>query len=51
MEEMADQLTGVLHEIAAADTDVAQPRMSNYFSPQRVAYGAGRDAPVEASRT
>ena len=36
MEEMADQLTGVLHEIAAADTDVARPRMSNYFSPQRV---------------
>jgi serine/threonine-protein kinase PknG len=47
MAEMADQLTGVLHEIAAADADIAQPRMSNYFSPQRAVYGAGRDVPVE----
>ena len=46
MEEMADQLTGVLHEIAAADGDTEQPRMSNYFSPQRGVYGAGRDVPV-----
>ena len=45
---MAEQLTGVLREIAALDTNIAQPRMSNYFSPQRVAYGAGRNAPVEA---
>ena len=47
MEEMADQLTGVLHEIAAADSDIAQPRRSSYFSPQRAVYGAGRDMPVE----
>ncbi len=47
MAEMADQLTGVLHEIAAADSDIAQPRMSNHFSPQPAVYGAGRDAPVE----
>jgi serine/threonine-protein kinase PknG len=47
MAEMADQLTGVLHEIAATDADIAQPRMSNYFSPQRAVYGAGRDVPVE----
>ena len=46
MAEMADQLTGVLHEIAAADGDTAQPRMSNYFSPQRAVFGAGRDVPV-----
>ena len=46
MEEMADQLTGVLHEIAATDGDNARPRMSNYFSPQRAVYGAGRDVPV-----
>jgi serine/threonine-protein kinase PknG len=45
--EMADQLTGVLHEIAAADADIAQPRMSNYFSPQRAVYGASRDVSVE----
>jgi serine/threonine-protein kinase PknG len=47
MAEMEDQLTGVLHEIAAADTNIAQPRMSSYFSPQRAVYGAGRDVPVE----
>ena len=47
MEEMADQLTGVLHEIAAADGDTEQPRMSNYFSPQRAVYGADRDVPVD----
>jgi serine/threonine-protein kinase PknG len=45
--EMADQLTGVLHEIVAAETNVAQPRSSNYFSPQRAVYGAGRDVPVQ----
>ena len=28
MDEMADQLTGVLHEIAAAERDTEQPRMS-----------------------
>ncbi|MBJ7338101.1 serine/threonine-protein kinase [Mycolicibacterium sp.] len=50
MEEMADQLTGVLHEIASTDTDVAQPRLSTYFSPQREVYGAGLDVPVKPSR-
>jgi serine/threonine-protein kinase PknG len=47
MEEMADQLTGVLHEIAAANSDSARPRMSNYFSPQRGVFGGGRDVPVD----
>lgn len=47
MEEMADQLTGVLHEIAAADSDTPRPRMSNYFSPQRGLFGGGRDVPVD----
>ena len=47
MEEMADQLTGVLHEIAAADSDTARPRMSNYFTPQRGLFGGGRDVPVD----
>ena len=46
MEEMADQLTGVLHEIAAADGHTLRPRMSHYFSHQRGVYGAGWDAPV-----
>lgn len=48
MEEMADQLTGVLHEIAAAaDSGTARPRRSNYFSPQRGVFGGGRDVPVD----
>jgi serine/threonine-protein kinase PknG len=47
IEEMADQLTGVLHEIAAADSDTARPRMSNYFSPQRGVFGGGKDVPVD----
>lgn len=50
MEEMADQLTGVLHEIASTDTGIAQPRQSSYFSPQRDVYGAGRDVPVKPAR-
>lgn len=48
MEELADQLTGVLHEIAAVERDSPQPRMSNYFSPQRGIYGAGDDKAVDA---
>jgi serine/threonine-protein kinase PknG len=43
MDELADQLTGVLHEIAAADTDHPQPRISSHFSPQRAIYAAGWD--------
>lgn len=50
IEELADQLTGVLHEIASADTGLAQPRQSTYFSPQREVYGARRDVPVKAAR-
>jgi serine/threonine-protein kinase PknG len=46
MEELADQLTGVLHEIAAADSGVPQPRVSTHFSPQRAIYGAGWDVPL-----
>ena len=47
MEEMADQLTGVLHEIAAADGTSVEPKKSNHFSPQRGVYGAGRDLSIE----
>ena len=43
MDELADQLTGVLHEIAAADSDHPQPRISSHFSPQRAIYAAGWD--------
>ncbi len=41
MEEMADQLTAVLHEIAAADGAAVPARQSRHFSPQRGLYGAG----------
>jgi serine/threonine-protein kinase PknG len=44
---MADQLTGVLHEIAAVEHDTEQPRLSTYFSPQRAVYGTGREIPAE----
>lgn len=46
MDELADQLTGVLHEIVALDTAVEQPRTSHYFSPQRAVFGAGSEAPL-----
>lgn len=46
MAELADQLTGVLHEIAAADSGQPQPRLSTHFSPQRAIYGAGWDVPL-----
>ncbi len=49
MAEMADQLTGVLYEIAAAEGGTECPRMSTYFSPQRAVYGAGLDVPVDAA--
>jgi serine/threonine-protein kinase PknG len=46
MAELADQLTGVLHEIAAAETDIARPRKSSFFSPQRAIYGVGPNIPI-----
>jgi serine/threonine-protein kinase PknG len=49
MEELADQLTGVMHEIAAVETDTEHPRMSSNFSPQRGIYGAGADKVVDAA--
>jgi serine/threonine-protein kinase PknG len=48
MEELADQLTGVLHEIVAVESDAPQPRMSKHFSPQRGIYGAGEDKTIDA---
>ncbi|KMO73198.1 serine/threonine protein kinase [Mycolicibacterium chubuense] len=46
MAEMADQLTGVLHEVVAADGTPVPPRRSLHFSPQRGLYGGGYRAPV-----
>jgi serine/threonine-protein kinase PknG len=48
MDVLADQLTGVLHEIVAVETGTPQPRMSSHFSPQRGIYGAGGDKRVDA---
>ena len=47
IEELTDQLTGVLHEIAAADSGTEQPRMSKYFSPQRAVFGASRSTAMD----
>ena len=47
IEELADQLTGVLHEIASVDGGVERPRLSTYFSPQRAVFATGVDAAVD----
>ena len=47
MEEMADQLTGVLHEIAAAEGAKSRSRASSFFSPQRAVFGTDWETPVE----
>lgn len=47
MAEMADQLTAVLYEIAAAGGDSVPPRQSLHFSPQRGVFGAGHRAVVD----
>lgn len=47
MYELADQMTGVLHEIAAADSGHPQPRLSSHFSPQRAIYAAGWDVALK----
>ena len=49
MEELAEQLTGVLHEIASADSGSPNPRLSTHFSPQRAIYAAGWDVPLSAT--
>ena len=46
MAEFADQLTGVLHEIVAAETGIPRPRMSHHFSPQRSIFGVGKDVQI-----
>ncbi|WP_431951958.1 tetratricopeptide repeat protein [Nocardia lijiangensis] len=39
MEEMADQLTGVLREVLSADDGSPRPGMSAYFGPPRAVFG------------
>nr|WP_246124173.1 serine/threonine-protein kinase [Nocardia bhagyanarayanae] len=46
MEEVADQLTGVLREVLSADDAVPRPGMSAYFGPPRAVFGIGVDAAV-----
>lgn len=47
MEELTDQLTGVLHEIAAIDGVAERPRTSEFFSPQRTAYATGITSDID----
>ena len=47
MEELADQLTGVLHQVVATERGTVSPRRSTLFSPQRAVFGTGRDVPVD----
>ncbi|MEU0505406.1 tetratricopeptide repeat protein [Nocardia sp. NPDC005998] len=48
MEEMADQLTGVLREVLSTDDGVPRPGMSAYFGPPRGVFGVP-DAPTPTS--
>ncbi|WP_433527176.1 tetratricopeptide repeat protein [Nocardia pseudovaccinii] len=48
MEEMADQLTGVLREVLSIDDGVPRPGMSAYFGPPRGVFGI-QEAPKPAS--
>ena len=50
IEQLTDQMTGVLHEIVAADTGTPQPRVSKYFSPQRAAFGAAGGPGVDPAQ-
>src|SRR5262249_17359819 len=50
IEEMADQLTALLHEIVALAKGTEMPRLPNYFSPQRGRFGAGADKAVDAGQ-
>lgn len=47
IDELADQLTGVLHEIVAVEHGTPPRRMSSRFSPQRAVFGTGRETPVD----
>ncbi|WP_330255408.1 serine/threonine-protein kinase PknG [Nocardia sp. NBC_00565] len=48
MEEMADQLTGVLREVLSTDDGAPRPGMSAYFGPPRGVFGV-REDPAPAS--
>ncbi|GGK35737.1 putative serine/threonine-protein kinase [Nocardia camponoti] len=48
MGEMAEQLTGVLREVAATDDNIARPAMSTSFGPPRGVVALGDTAPEPA---
>lgn len=48
MDEMADQLTGVLREVLSAEDGVPRPGPSVTFGPPRAAFGVGDSAPDPA---
>jgi serine/threonine-protein kinase PknG len=49
IDDMADQLTGVLHEIVASARGSLPARRSARFSPQRAVFGIGPGIPVDAA--
>ncbi len=49
MEEMADQLTGVLRTVLSVQDDVPRPGLSVNFGPPRGVFGAGAHAPGNAA--
>ncbi len=49
MEEMADQLTGVLRTVLSVQDDVPHPGLSVNFGPPRGVFGAGNPAPAKPS--
>ncbi|MEV0297400.1 tetratricopeptide repeat protein [Nocardia sp. NPDC050710] len=49
MEEMSDQLTGVLREVLATDDGQPRPGMSAFFGPPRAVFGVGTAADLEPS--
>lgn len=46
-EEMAEQLTGVLREIRAAEDGIPYPAVSNLFGPERIAAGTALATPSD----
>ncbi|MFC9995200.1 tetratricopeptide repeat protein [Nocardia sp. NPDC127526] len=50
MDEMADQLTGVLREVAAAADGKPRAGLSTRFGPPRAVFGAGAELPDDPGR-
>ncbi|UGT45699.1 serine/threonine-protein kinase PknG [Nocardia yamanashiensis] len=50
MEEMADQLTGVLREVLATDDGLPRPGLSARFGPSRGVFGVGDELPDDPAK-